>query len=317
MKTRKIGALDVSVSGLGCNNFGRVTDAAKTSLIVDAALDAGVNFFDTADLYSEGVSEEYLGRALKGRRERAVIATKFGMMAPPEGLRPASAAWVARACEASLKRLGTDRIDFYILHQPDPSTPIVETLQAMNELVAAGKVREIGCSNFTVPLIEEAAAAAKKLGGNGFASVQNECSLVHTDDLETVIPACRERGIAYVPFFPLASGVLTGKYRRGVEPPEGTRLARAAPDRRTRFANDAIFTRVERLERFARDHGHTLHELALSWLASLPGVGAVIPGATSPEQARQNALATVAWTLTSEQMREVLAFVGHQDGPAA
>src|SRR5262245_46580293 len=225
MKTRKIGGLDVSVSGLGCNNFGRVLDAPRTAGVVAAALDAGVTFFDTADLYGEGLSEEFLGRALRGKRDRAVIATKFGMMAPPEGIRPGSAEWTARSCEGSLKRLGTDRIDLYILHRPDPATPIRETLQALGALVSAGKVREIGGSNFTVAQIAEAAEAAKGLGMKGFVGVQNECSLVHTDDLETVIPECAARGIAYTPFFPLASGLLTGKYLKDAAPPEGTRLS--------------------------------------------------------------------------------------------
>jgi len=309
MKTRTIGSLEVSVAGVGCNNFGRVADAARTSEIVSAALDAGVTFFDTADLYGEGLSEEYLGGALRGRRDGVVIATKFGMKAPPEGLKPASAEWAVRSCEGSLKRLGTDRIDLYILHQPDPATPIAETLEALGGLVASGKVREIGCSNFTVAHIAEAADAAKALGLRGFASVQNECSLVHADDLDGAIPECVSRGIAYVPFFPLASGLLTGKYRRDAEPPEGTRLARATPERRARYANDRNYDLAERLGRFAADHGHTLHELALSWLASLPAVAAVIPGSTSPEQARENARATVAWTLTPDEMTQVGALI--------
>jgi aryl-alcohol dehydrogenase-like predicted oxidoreductase len=313
MKKRMIGSLEVSIAGLGCNNFGRVIDAAKTAEVVAAALDEGVTLFDTADLYGDGLSEEYLGRALRGRRGDAVIATKFGMMAPPDGLKPGSAEWTARACENSLRRLGTDRIDLYILHQPDPATPIAETLQALGALVSSGKVREIGCSNFTVPQVAEASKAAAAHGMKGFASVQNECSLVHADDLEDMIPDCVSREIAYVPFFPLASGVLTGKYRRGVDPPEGTRLARAAPDRRSRYANDRNFDLAERLERFAGDRGHTLHELALSWLASLPAVAAVIPGATSAAQARQNARATAAWALSPEEMAEVKALLA---GPA-
>jgi aryl-alcohol dehydrogenase-like predicted oxidoreductase len=309
MKRRKIGGLDVSIAGIGCNNFGRVIDASKTAEVVGAALDAGVTFFDTADLYSEGLSEEYLGRALGRRREGVVIATKFGMMAPPEGIRPAGAEWTARSCESSLKRLGTDRIDLFILHQPDPATPITETLQGLGGLVSSGKVREIGCSNFTVPQIREAAATAARLGIKGFVSVQNECSLVHADDLEGVIPECVSRGIAYTPFFPLASGLLTGKYRRDTEPPEGTRLARATPERRSRYANERNFTLVERLSRFAGERGYSLHELALSWLASLPAVASVIPGATSAEQARANARATVAWTLSAEEMAQVKALI--------
>jgi len=310
MKRRKIGSVEVSIAGVGCNNFGRVIDASKTAEVVAAALDEGVTLFDTADLYGDGLSEEYLGRALQGRRDDAVIATKFGMMAPPAGLNPGSAEWTVRACENSLRRLGTDRIDLYILHQPDPATPVVETLRALGGLVSAGKVREIGCSNFTVPQLVEASKAAGGLGMKGFASVQNECSLVHADDLEDVIPECVSLGMAYTPFFPLASGLLTGKYSRSAEPPEGTRLARATPERRSRYANDRNFDLVERLGRFAGARGHTLHELALSWLASLPAVAAVIPGATSAAQARQNAKATVAWTLSAEEMLQVQALLG-------
>jgi len=309
MKTRRIGSLEVTVAGVGCNNFGRVIDAPQTEKVVSAALDAGATFFDTADLYGEGSSEEYLGRALRGRRDRAVIATKFGMMAPPEGVKPGSAEWATSSCEKSLERLGTDFIDLFILHQPDPTTAIGETLFALGKLVSAGKVREIGCSNFSVAQIEEASEAARAAGMHGFASVQNECSLVHTDDLDTVIPACVAHDMAYVPFFPLASGVLTGKYRRAAEPPEGTRLARATPERRSRYANDRNFDLAERLERFAADHGHSLHELALSWLASLPAVAAVIPGATSPEQVRANTAATMAWELGQEELAQVRSII--------
>ena len=227
------------------------------------------------------------------------------MMAPPPGIQPGSAAWAARSCEQSLRRLGTDYIDLYMLHQPDPDTPIAETLRALGALVSSGKVREVGCSNFNVAQIAEAAEAARSLGTPGFVSVQNECSLVRRDDLETVIPECATRGIAYLPFFPLASGLLTGKYRRGAEPPEGTRFARSTPERRARFFNDESFDLADRLGRFAADHGHTLHELALSWLASLPAVAAVIPGATSPAQARANAQAATAWELTASEMAEV------------
>jgi aryl-alcohol dehydrogenase-like predicted oxidoreductase len=309
MKRRRIGSLEVSVAGLGCNNFGRVIDAAKTAEVVAAALDSGVTFFDTADLYADGLSEEYLGRALGAHRKSVTVVSKFGMMAPPPGTKPASAAWAARSCEGSLRRLGTDWIDLYLLHQPDPSTPIAETLGALGALVKAGKVREIGCSNFSIEQLAEAADAAKALGVPEFVCVQNECSLVHRDDALSVIPECASRGIAYLPFFPLASGLLTGKYERDAEPPEGTRFARATPERRARYFNDATFAIVDRAARFAADHGHTLHELALSWLASLPGVASVIPGATTASQVRTNSKAAMAWELSPgevEELKEIL-----------
>lgn len=307
MMIRKIGSLMVSVAGIGCNNFGRIVDEKRTADVVSAALDAGVTFFDTADLYGEGLSEQFLGRALKRRRNGVVIGTKFGMMSPPPGVNAGSAEWTARSCENSLRRLGTDHIDLLMLHQPDPATPIAETLGALGALVAAGKVIEIGCSNFTVEQLAEAATAAKSLGVPGFVSVQNECSLVHRDDLDGVIPECASRGIAYLPFFPLASGLLTGKYRRDAEPAEGTRLARATPERRARYFNDRNFDLIDRLSRFAADHGHTLHELALSWLASLPSVAAVIPGATSVAQVQANSKAAIAWNLSPAELAEVKA----------
>lgn len=298
MEKRRIGSLEVSVVGIGCNNFGRVVDEAKTAEVVSAALDAGVTFFDTADLYGDGLSEEYLGRAIRGRHSQVVIGTKFGMMPPPPGVKPASAIWTTRSCESSLRRLGTDHIDLFMLHQPDPATSMTETLGALDALVKDGKVIDVGCSNFTIEQIAEAVAGAKSLGVRGFVSVQNECSLVHRDDLDSVLPECVARGIAYLPYFPLASGLLTGKYRRDAEPPEGTRFARATPERRARFYNNENFDLIDRLSRFAADHGRTLHELALSWLASLPGVASVIPGATSAAQVRANTKAAVAWKLS-------------------
>ena len=307
MKTRTIGSLEVSVAGIGCNNFGRVIDERRTVEVVAAALDAGVTFFDTADIYGDGLSEEYLGRALGAHRREVAIGTKFGMLAPPPGVGPGSAEWATRSCENSLRRLRTDHIDLFMLHQPDPATPVAETLGALRALVAAGKAIEVGCSNVTLARIGEASAAAASLGAPGFVSVQNECSLVHQDDLDEVIPRCASDGVAYLPFFPLASGLLTGKYRRDAEPAEGTRLARATPERRARYFNEANFDLIDRLSRFAARHGHTLHELALSWLASLPGVATVIPGATSAEQAQANSKAVIAWTLSPAEMSEVAA----------
>ena len=221
----KIGSLEVSVVGVGCNNFGMRIDEDRSKTVVDAALDAGVTLFDTADLYGGGKSEEFLGRALASRRDRAVITTKFGMMKPPEGLAPGSPEWVAQACDNSLQRLGTDYIDLYLQHQPDTGTPIGDTLEAMNRLIDAGKVREIGGSNFSAAQLDEMATAAQERGVRPFVNLQNEYSLVQRDPEREVIPACQRLGITFVPYFPLASGLLTGKYKRDEAAPEGSRLA--------------------------------------------------------------------------------------------
>jgi aryl-alcohol dehydrogenase-like predicted oxidoreductase len=309
-ETRKVGSLDVSVAGLGCNNFGRRIDEDETRAVVAAALDAGVNHFDTADVYGDNQSEVFLGRALGSRRDEAVITTKFGARAP-EGVKGGSAEWVAQACDASLRRLATDRIDLYLLHVPDPETPIGETLTALGKLVAEGKVREIGCSNFTSAMLEEADAAAKELGVPAFVNVQNDYSLVSRTVEVEVVPTCDRLGLSLIPYSPLASGVLTGKYKQGEPPPAGTRLA-AFGDRAGRMMSDERMTTVGRLTEYAQDHGHTVQELALSWLAGSPAVASVIAGATSPEQVRSNAAATVAWALTPAERAEVdaLAPVG-------
>lgn len=300
-KMRQIGELEVSVAGLGCNNFGMRIDEDATQAVVDAAIDAGINFFDTADLYGGTKSEEFLGRTLGARRDDVVVATKFGMLKPPEdsGLTGGSPAWVAQACEDSLRRLGTDRIDLYWLHAPDAETPIGDTLEALDALVQAGKVREIGCSNFSAAQLDEADAVAKERGIRSFATVQNDYSLLQREPEKEVLGACARLGIAFVPYFPLASGLLTGKYKRGVEPPKGTRLAQwGAP-------SDERFDVVEKLDAFATAHGHTLHELALSWLAMKPEVASVIAGATKPEQVRTNVAAASAWELTPEELAEL------------
>ena len=305
----KIGSLEVSVVGVGCNNFGMRIDEDRSKTVVDAALDAGVTLFDTADLYGGGKSEEFLGRALASRRDRAVITTKFGMMKPPEGLAPGSPEWVAQACDNSLQRLGTDYIDLYLQHQPDTGTPIGDTLEAMNRLIDAGKVREIGGSNFSAAQLDEMATAAQERGVRPFVNLQNEYSLVQRDPEREVIPACQRLGITFVPYFPLASGLLTGKYKRDEAAPEGSRLA-AWGDRAGAFLSDERFDIVERLDEYARAHGHTLHELALSWLATNPAIASVIAGATSPEQARSNAAATTAWPLTDKERGEVAELLG-------
>ncbi len=306
-ETLRIGELEVSVAGIGCNNFGMRIDEAASRAVVDAAIDAGITHFDTADLYGGTKSEEFLGRALGSRRDDVIIATKFGMMAPPEGLTGGHPEWVPQAVDHSLRRLGTDRIDLYWLHAPDAATPIGHTLEALDALVRAGKVREIGCSNFSAAQLDEADAVAAEAGLHRFVTVQNEYSLLHREPEAEVLPACERLDMSLVPYFPLASGLLTGKYRRGEEPPAGTRLAAWPKERVSSMLGDEQFAVVARLDEYARVHGHTLHELALSWLASNPLVSSVIAGATSPDQVRQNAAATTAWGLTDAERAEVAA----------
>jgi aryl-alcohol dehydrogenase-like predicted oxidoreductase len=303
LETRKVGSLEVSVAGLGCNNFGMRIDEDASKAVVDAALDAGVNHFDTADIYGGGKSEEFLGRALVARREDVVITTKVGM-GVPEGMHGGSREYVLSRCDASLQRLGTDHIDLYLLHTPDTETPIGETLEAFGELIRAGKVREIGCSNFSAAQLDEAARVARELGVPGFVNAQNDYSLLNREVEAEVLPAVERLAMTFMPYFPLASGVLTGKYKRGAEHPEGSRLA-AWGNMAGEFASDARMTVVEALDEYAQAHGHTLPELALSWLAGNPVVGSVIAGATKPEQVRANAAATVAWQLTPAERAEV------------
>jgi aryl-alcohol dehydrogenase-like predicted oxidoreductase len=269
-----------------------------------------VNFFDTADLYGGGASEEHLGRALGNRRDRVVVATKFGMRPPPDGLTGGHPDWVPQAADESLRRLGTDHIDLYWLHQPDPKTPIGDTLEALDRLIVAGKVREIGCSNFSAPQLAEAAGAAAAKGIRPFVTVQNEYSLLHRDPEAEVLPACDRLGLSFVPYFPLASGLLTGKYTRGAPPPDGTRLAKWPAERVGKLLSDDRFALVERLADAAAAHGHTLHELALAWLATNPLVASVIAGATSPEQVRANVAATTAWELDDETLAEIDRITG-------
>jgi aryl-alcohol dehydrogenase-like predicted oxidoreductase len=300
MKTRRIGSLSVSEVGLGCNNFGVRLDYAASEAVVHAALAAGITFFDTADIYGSTKSEEFLGRALAGRREAAVIATKFGMPVDADR-KGASPAYVRRALDDSLRRLGTDWIDLYQLHQPDPDTPIADTLAALNELVGAGKIREIGCSNFSASQLREADAAARTTGAR-FASVQNEYSLLEREPEREVLPACEQLGLAFLPYFPLASGLLTGKYTRGVAAPAGTRLS--AGWAATRFLTDERLQRVEALSAFVRSRGHSMLELAMSWLLHHDVVASVIAGASNPEQVRANVAAT-SWHLTEADLTEI------------
>jgi len=300
MAIREFGwnGLGVSRVGLGCNNFGRRLDKEATRAVVDAALDAGVTFFDTADTYgNHGGSERLLGEILEGRRDQIVLATKFGKEMGDGATSRGSAAYVRRALDASLERLRTDHIDLYYQHEPDPSTPVAETLGTLVELVRAGKVRAVGCSNFSAEQLAEADRAARDNGTVRFAALQNHYNLLERGDDADVLPLCRSLGIAYVPYFPLASGLLTGKVRRGERGPDGSRLA-------GREFDDATFDRLEALERFAAGHGRTLLELAISALASTPGIPSVIAGATKPEQVRGNAAAS-AWQLTAGELEEL------------
>lgn len=300
MDTRRIGSLQVTVVGLGCNNFGRRIDAAGTAEVVEAALDAGINFFDTADVYGAGQSEEFLGRALGARRQEVHIATKFGhsMAGRPGGARPA---YVREAVAGSLRRLGTDYIDLYQLHGPDPETPIADTLGALNELVQAGKVREIGCSNFTAEQLREAARAVSGDAAH-FVSVQNRYHLLDREPETGVLEFCAGEDMAFLPWFPLASGLLTGKYRQGQPVPAGARLS---PDGRlAHLLAEGNLAKVEALIAFAESHGHSILELAVSWLLSRPVVASVIAGATRPDQVRSNAGAA-GWRLTPEALAEI------------
>ncbi len=300
METRKIGSLNASVVGLGCNNFGWNIDEAATAKVVDAALDAGVTFFDTADIYGGTKSEEFLGRVLQGRRDKVVLASKFGIKIDdvhPGGAKPA---YIQQAIEASLRRLQTDHLDLHQIHRPDDDTPIADTLGTLNELVRAGKVREIGCSNFSAQQLQEAEKAAA--GGARFVSVQNEYSLLERAPEAEVLPECERLGIAFLPYFPLASGLLTGKYRQGKPLPEGTRIK--ADGGFAKLLTDKNLSVVESLIAFAEARGHTILELAFSWLIRQQAVASVIAGATSAAQIQANA-AAASWHLSGEELTEI------------
>jgi aryl-alcohol dehydrogenase-like predicted oxidoreductase len=307
MEYRTLGrsGLSVSVAGLGCNNFGMRVDEDKSKEVLFAALDAGINFFDTARLYGGGKSEEFMGRILKGRRHEVIYATKFGAgtKAPDLG---GSRSHILRSVETSLTALGTDYIDLFQLHYPDAVTPIDETLSALAALVQQGKVRYVGCSNFTGWMIADAAWTSRTSGYAPFVSVQNEWSLLNRA-LETEVKGAAEKfGLSILPYFPLASGLLTGKVRRGETPPGDSRLANAW------FASvltDANFDKIEALEGWAKEHDRSLTEVALSWLASQPVVGSVIAGATSAEQVTANASMTKT-DLTAAEVAEIGALVG-------
>jgi aryl-alcohol dehydrogenase-like predicted oxidoreductase len=304
MEYRHLGrsGLQVSVVGLGCNNFGGRIDAAQTATVVNSALDLGVNFFDTADVYgNRGLSEEYLGQALQGKRRDVVIATKFySAMGEGPHWSGGSRRYIIDAVEDSLRRLGTDYIDLYQIHRPDPDTPVEETLRALDDLVRGGKVRYIGHSNFSAAQTVEAAWVAKTEHLTRFISLQNHFNLLNRLDDE-LIDACARYGVGILPFFPLASGFLTGKYRPEQPAPEGTRLAGPMGQR---MLSERNYETLQKLEAIADGSGHTMLELAMSWLAQQPQVASVIAGATKPEQVEQNVNA-VTWALSPEELAAV------------
>ena len=303
MEYRNLGksGLQVSVAGLGCNNFGMRIDYAKSEQVVNQAIDLGVNLFDTANISGGGgVSEEFLGKALGGRRQDVIVATKFGgKMGEGPHQSGGSAVHVKAAVEDSLRRLGTDYIDLYQLHFPDPKTPIDETLRALDDLVRAGKVRYIGHSNFTPAMAVEADWIARTNHLTPFVSGQNEYNLLNRSLEKEFLPVSEKYGLGQLPYFPLASGFLTGKYRQGEQPPEGTRLAAWAPLAKNILTDDN-YAKLDQWEGFARERDHSLLDLAMGWLASNPVISSVIAGATSPEQVQAN-VSAAEWRLTADE----------------
>ena len=302
MPIRQVGSLDVSLVGLGCNNFGGRIDEPASAAVVQAALDAGINFFDTADVYGGTRSEEFLGRALGKRRTDVIVATKFGMAVDPDK-KGAAPAYIKTAIEDSLRRLGTDYVDLYQLHHPDPATHIADTMAALGDLVQAGKVREIGCSNFSAEQLREAEGAVAD-GAPRFVSVQNQYNLLHREPELEVLPECEQLGVAFIPYFPLMAGVLSGKYQRDEPPPAGTRIAGMPQARQQELLSARAFDVVAALERYADDHGHSILELAIAWLAARPTVASVIAGATKAEQVWAN-VKGADWALTDAEVREI------------
>ncbi|MEZ5409301.1 MAG: aldo/keto reductase [Acidimicrobiales bacterium] len=305
MEYRSLGSLQVSVIGLGCNNFGMMIDADATKAVVDAAIDAGINYFDTAESYGRGKSEEFLSQALGSRRGDVLIASKWGHdMSLAEGERGGDPAQIRARLEASLKRLGTDYIDHYQLHRPDPETPQEETLGCLAELQAEGKIREIGCTHFSAAELDDAVRAGQARGVPSYPSVQNHYSLLtRGPENDGVFDACARHGIAFVPYFPLESGLLTGKYQLNAPRPEDGRLVKWG-DRAASFIDDDKLAIVGRLTDWAAGKGHSLLQLAMSWHTSHPLVATVIAGATRPDQILAN-VAAGSWALTAEDRSEV------------
>ena len=310
METRPLGAsgIQASLVGLGCNNFGMKIDLEASRAVIDTALEVGITCFDTADMYGKGQSEEFLGKVLGPRRKDIVLATKFGGVAKiaESGERWGSREYILRCVEDSLRRLQTDWIDLYQMHYPDPNTPIEETLETLNTLVQQGQVRAIGHSNFSAEQINQSVEQSSTHDFAHFVTAQNDWSLLNRAVEADAIPACEQHGLGQLPYFPLASGMLTGKYRRGEDFAPGTRLA-VLPFTQ-RMASEENFSKVETLQDFVQTHGHSLLELAFSWLAAQPCVSSVIAGTTTPEQVRANA-AAINWKLSAEELTQVDALV--------
>lgn len=310
MEYRRLGSsgLHVSAVGIGCNNFGRRVDAAGTAAVLKEATDQGITFIDTANVYSTGESEACIGQAVKGRRDDFIIATKFGMNMGDEPNEPnesgGSRGHIMEQVEGSLTRLGTDHIDLYQIHRADPNTPIEETLRALDDLVSQGKVRYVGCSNFNAWQVCEAIWTSRTHHLVPFVTVQPHYSMLRRDVERELVPFCCDYGVGILPYFPLANGFLTGKYRRGQDAPEGTRLSE---NDRGMFT-DANFDLLEALEAFAKERDRTLLDLAFAWLLANPCVSSVIAGATKPEQVRANA-ATADWSLSNDEKAQVDALL--------
>ena len=306
MKTRKLGksGLDVSFVGLGCNNFGMRIDLEGSRAVIDKALDLGITLFDTADIYGKrGGSEEILGQVLGVRRKDIILATKCGMaMDDADRMKGASRRYILSAVEASLRRLETDWIDLFQIHTPDPATPIDETLRTLDDLVRQGKVRYFGCSNFPAWQVVEACWMSRELGINSFVSCQDEYSLLIRTVERDLIPAMQKYGLGLLPYFPLASGLLSGKYKKDEAPAAGTRFA-SWKSVSQRYATPGNWSIIEALEKFSSERGHTILELAFSWLLSKPVISSVIAGATKPEQVEMN-VAAANWNLSPAELSE-------------
>ena len=301
-----IGGLSVSLVGLGCNAFGKRVNETGTHAVLDAAIDAGIDFFDTAESYGNGNSEIYMGSGLKGKREKAFLASKFGNeIVHIEGKNRGSAENIRAALDKSLAKLQTDYIDLYQLHRPDYDTPIVDTMGALEDLVTEGKIRYYGCSYFTGAEMKKAADEARRSGIRGFVTAQNAWNVLQRDIDYDLVPFCEANGIAVLPYYPIAKGLLTGKYQRGISAPTGSRLAGDAD------LENADFDQLERLDVYARDHGHDLLTLAMSWLGAQPVTASIIAGGSKPEQMAANANA-VQWKMTAETLHEIDVVVANK-----
>ena len=297
------GGLSVSLVGLGCNAFGKRVDEKGTHAVMDAAIDAGIDFFDTAESYGGGNSETYMGRGLKGKRDKVFLTSKFGnTIVHIDGKNRGSSENIRAALDKSLAKLQTDYIDLYQLHRPDYGTPIVDTMGALEDLVTEGKIRYYGCSYFTGVQMQEAVDEARRSGLRGFVTAQNAWNVLQRDIELELVPVCEASGITVLPYYPIAKGLLTGKYLRGKSAPAGSRLAGDAD------LENADFDRLERMDTYARDHGYDLLTLAMSWLASQPVAASIIAGGSKPEQMAANANA-IQWKMTAENLREIDAVV--------